>query len=132
VTDAQNRLPAYTLATLVAAACASQEVVLDDREDLLRTVRQQIRTGLAGGTGLRPPRWLIPSTIADRTGAHVGALLLQCHGEPARPWLWRTLPEQGRFFILGCNAGSHPAAAHPRCLGTTDLAQLTTRAPVGA
>ncbi len=127
------QLPAYSLVVQADAEFRRHGLVLDGRDRLLRTVRQQARGELVRLHFMLSTLWLIPLTADDLTAVHVGSLMLILGSEGARPWLWPGLPDHGRFRLIGDPASAaarvHPGLHHHRCEGISDFAHLVARLP---
>lgn len=77
-----------------------------DRDGQLgHLLRQQIRSALLAESPLPVSRWLVPSTVADTTAAHLAALVLTRLGMGARVWPW-PLPAPGPTLHVGDGAPS--------------------------
>lgn len=131
---AYAQLSAYSLVVLAVAELVRHGVAPVGRERLLRTIRQQVRNELVHVPPYLSTLWLVPATAEERTAVHVGALLLSRCGEATRPWLPPSLPDHGRFLIVGSEATApaataHPFAAHHRCAGVTDFTHLAIHSP---
>ena len=124
---AYTLLPCYAAVVEACDALVASGYALPGRELLMHRVREQVRDELArlpqGATAL----WIVPGHRADRTAAHVAALIMALGGQVARPWLWDGIPANGRFLVVGRDATTHPAATHHRCAGAHTFAGIAGR-----
>lgn len=124
---------AYALLPCYVAAIQSNDLItasgyaLPGGDHLLRTIRHQARGELARLPSQGTVEWIVPSTPLDRTAAHVAALVFTRLGTLSRPWLWNSIPDHGRFIILGVNARQHPAAENHRCEGCLTFTEVAER-----
>ena len=110
-------LPTYSAIISSLDALAAAGHIIPGSDHLLSLIRNQARNEI-----IRLPvngdfEWIVPFSTADRTAAHVAALIFTRLGALSRPWLWDAIPERGRFLILGREALLHPENNHYRCNG---------------
>ena len=120
-------LPTYTMILFALDALARAGHSTADDEDLLRLIRHQSRSEFIKFSIHGTIEWLVPAAPEDRTAAHVAALIFTRLGTLSRPWLWDTIPDKGRFLILGEQGGNKVMAAHHRCEGRLTFASVAHR-----
>ena len=120
-------LPCYVAAIKSINEITASGYALPGSDHLLRLIRQQTRGELARLPSQGTVEWIVPSTPIDRTAAHVAALVFTRLGTLSRPWLWDTIPDHGRFIILGDNARKHLAAENHRCEGCLTFTEVAER-----
>ena len=120
-------LPCYCLALVAVEACRVAGVRILGDDHLLRTIRAQSRNELARLPAHGTVEWIIPATPADRTAAHVAALLSARLGTIARPWLWPMIPAYGRFTVLGSTNTVNVWSDHHRCHGHSTFHAIAER-----
>lgn len=114
-------LPSYALTVLAARRFINLGWLLDGRDFLLGTIRLQIRSAFTHRAPSAATVWLIPSSHAEHTAAHVGALMQIRRGVDARPWLWPGLPDVGSFHFIG---GTRPHASGSGMLALPSTASV--------
>lgn len=120
-------LPSYCLALLAVDACRTAGVPVLGDDHLLRIIRAQARNELSRLPAHGTVEWIIPATPADRTAAHVAALLSARLGTIARPWLWPMIPAYGRFTVLGSPSTVNEWSDHHRCHGHSTFHAIAER-----
>jgi hypothetical protein len=120
-------LPTYTMILFALEALARAGHATADSEELLRRIRHQARSEFIKFPIHGTIEWLVPAAPEDRTSAHVAALIFTRLGTLSRPWLWDTIPDKGRFLILGEQTGNKVLAAHHRCEGRLTFASVAHR-----
>jgi len=101
--------------------------VLPGGDHLLRSIRHQSRDELARLPSQGTVEWIVPAAQVDLTAAHVAALVFNWLGMLSRPWLWDSIPDHGRFIILGLTARQNPAVENHRCEGCLTFTQVAMR-----
>lgn len=120
-------LPCYVAAIQSIIEITASGYVLPGSDHLLRVIRHQTRGELARLPSQGTVEWIVPLTPLDRTAAHVAALVFTRLGMLSRPWLWDSIPDHGRFIILGVNARMHHAAENHRCEGCLTFTEVAER-----
>ena len=120
-------LPCYCLALVAVDACRTAGVPVLGDDHLLRIIRAQARNELSRLPAHGTVEWIIPATPADRTAAHVAALLSARLGTIARPWLWPMIPAYGRFTVLGSPSTVNGWSDHHRCHGHSTFHSIAER-----